>query len=1254
MSRPVRLARSLSSRRSAALGTSCTTALFAAVLSALTGCGGARTTTPSRASIDAVRARATAAPGDANVQRELASAELLLEGGDPVRVPDALSRAARLAPDDARVRYLQALEDDGKGRLDAAFEAYLGALGKASAGADAVSQAIAEASLSALADLVDVVPRGRERLRAVLEPLHAAPASLGLAARHHLAELLFDQAWRRGERDTVRAIAANLGCPAEWRVAGPFGPRELLGFDETSPAEGRGPLADRYDLGPGRGTRPTRTLEPRGCGVNLGGGAISAAGTSVAEARLTVARAGRYTLRLETPNSVALSVDGAPVARLDARREPLGRTSLHTLELTAGEHELEVKLTTRHPNPILVVSLAPAVPADAVALPAADAASPLEQYLAASLAIARGDVVTARERAHPVAAKPDATAPWLVLRAAIALGDPLVPADVRRDDARALLRRAMRRDESLWYPILQSARLDAAEGRIVEAIGVVRVGLERFPGVLGFAMTLAELYQSKGWTADADDTLRRAAATLPGACSVQRGLFDALRRRDRHPEARALVETLIACDARSNLRFQLLRDLRRWDEAATELTRLAALEPRQSRVGLLGPELDLARQRGDDATVARLLTELDAETPLSPFAPLSRADSALAQGDAASARQLLDAALLREPGAMGELHRVRRAIGGADDLAAYRKDGAAILRDFLASGRSYTQPQVLVFDYAATRVYPDGSSLQLVHQIYRVQSDEAVNQHGEFQLPEGARLLTLNTIKADGRRMEPDEIAGKDTISLPALAVGDFVESEYLVLSEPSGSFPGGFVGERFYFQSAEVPFDTTSQVYVVPRELPIVVDPRGPAPTAEERFDGDLRVLAFTVRESRPIVPEPGTVNGREFLPSVNVAVRADWGAFIDGMRDVLADRDVRDPAAARLVAGIVEGARDADAKARRLYAWTLENVESSEAFFGSAPAMLAARTGNRVRVLRYLLDLAGISTDLVAVRSRAADATESNVADAETYASALLRVTLPSGEVWLSGNERWTPFGYVPPLLRGQEGLMLAPGAPRVRVPPAPASDELHEVVAEVHLGTGGAARVEVTETFRGAGASGWRGQLEEIPAAELERRFEQGYVARLLPGAELSTLGIEGRDNPDAPLVVKYTFTVADLGRRTGGRWLVPGLFPLQLGASLAPLASRTTPQLVPNESDEHITLRFHAAEASLPTPPAPTELRGPGGATFAWRASRGAGTYTIDRRVQIPIQRVAPADYPALADFCRRADEAEARDTGFATR
>jgi predicted Zn-dependent protease len=1231
--------------------------IFFFALLALAGCGGgARTAGPRQLTIADVRARAAAAPNDPDAQRELAIAESLMDGGDPARVQAALERATRLAPEDARLVFLAAVADDGTGKLDLAFASYLRALQLASAGPDATSQAIAEASLSALADMMDVVPNGRAQLRTALDALQAAPGTLDLGARNLIAEQLVELAYRRGDLAAVRALAASQGCPAEWRVAGPFGPRELLGFDVVAPAQGRGPLADTYDLGPGRGVRPTRTIEPRGCAANLGGGPVGGPGTTIAEARATISRAGRYVVRLETPNSVELFVDGASVVRLDARVEPVPRTTFHFVELSAGEHELEVKLTSRHPNPILVVSLAPAVATDDAQLPADLSGRPLEAYLATNVAIARGDVVGARELAQPFAKVRGAAAPWLVVRAAIALGDPLVPSEVRRDDARALLRRALERDPSLWYPVLQMARLDAADGRAVEAIGVVKVGLERFPGVLGFYLTLADLYQSKGWTSDSDDAIRRAALAVPGACAVQRGLYDAARRRDRHMEAWGMTDALLACDARTNVRYQQLLDQRHWDEAATELARLATFEPRQNKLGFLTAELELAHQRGDEAAVERKLAEIAAESPLSPFAPLSRADRLLAAGEPAQARAVLDEALLREPASMGELRRVRRAIGGVDDLAPYRKDGAAILAAFLASGRTYTQPQVLVFDYAATRVFPDGSAMHLVHQIYRVQSDEAVNEHGEFQPPGNARILTLHTIKADGRRMEPDEIAGKETISLPSLAVGDFVESEYVTLEDPPASFPNGFIGDRFYFQSVEVPFDTTSQVYIVPRDMPIVIDPRGPAPVAEERMDGDLRVLTFTLHESRPLVPEPGSVGGREFLPSINVAVSATWEAFVDGMRDVLADRDVRDPSAERLVREILRGKESAgpEAKARTLYAWVLENVENSDAFFGSAPAMLAARTGNHVRVLRYVFALAGIPSDLVAVRSKAADITESQVADAETFANGLLRLQLPSGETWISGSERWMPFGYVSPMLRGQEGLVVAPGAPRVRVTPAPEGGERHDVVADVHLGVEGQARFDVEETFRGGGAIGWRGQLEEIPAAELQRRFEQGYVARLVPGAELQSIEIIGQDKPDQPLVVKYSFTVSDLGRRANGHWLVPGLFPLQLGESLVPRDSRTTTQFIPSDTDEHIVIRFHAADGALPAPPAAVNLRGPGGATFSWRAQRAAGVYTIERGVRIPIQRIAPAGYAALATFCRSADEAETRDTAFAVR
>src|SRR5690606_31519622 len=126
---------------------------------------------------------------------------------------------------------------------------------------------------------------------------------------------------------------------------------------------------------------------------------------------------------------------------------------------------------------------------------------------------------------------------------------------------------------------------------------------------------------------------------------------------------------------------------------------------------------------------------------------------------------------------------------------------------------------------------------------------------------------------------------------------------------------------------------------------------------------------------------------------PSINWAVNATWSSFLDGLRDVLADRDVIDPAAQRL-AREVAGEGDDRTRAERLYRWLLDETENNDDVFGEAPVMIAQRTGNRVRMLHYLLGLVGIRSDLLVVRGLGNDQTRSEVADEETYTNLVLRL--------------------------------------------------------------------------------------------------------------------------------------------------------------------------------------------------------------------------------------------------------------------
>lgn len=222
---------------------------LALCLTVAAGCGGAGRGVRHHASIEDLRARAAASPSDPDAQSALAEAELLLEGGDPERQRPAIDGALRLSPNSARLHFLSAVEHDTHGRLSSALDEHLRVLALVANDDDALARAMAEVSLATLADYDDSVPDFSTRVQAALEPLTTSPAVLGPAAFDAASSLLLELAHRRGDIDAVRALASAMGCVTEARVAGPFGPRALLGFDRELPPDAPGPLAAHYELG---------------------------------------------------------------------------------------------------------------------------------------------------------------------------------------------------------------------------------------------------------------------------------------------------------------------------------------------------------------------------------------------------------------------------------------------------------------------------------------------------------------------------------------------------------------------------------------------------------------------------------------------------------------------------------------------------------------------------------------------------------------------------------------------------------------------------------------------------------------------------------------------------------------------------------------------------------------------------------------------------------------------------------------------
>jgi tetratricopeptide (TPR) repeat protein len=1202
-----------------------------------------------------------ASPDNAALQSTLAIAETFANEGDPLRASSQVDRALQLSPDRADLALISGLINEATGHPDHAFDHYQRALLAAIGKTDPTSIRVAEVAVVGISGLYDTVPNYNDRTRALLEPLATSTSALNVAARNAAISLLLSLAERRGDVAGATLLTGLHGCVTQVRVAGPFGPHDLIGFDRTFPPQPNAPLADSYDLGPRRGERATRNVVADGCAINLGGGPVAEGGVTYAQGRFTPAQAGRVVLRLSTPNSAEVFIDGTTVARVDRRVVVTANTIYLPVTLSAGEHLITIKLASRHPNPAFSIGFTALRDMDLLAVdgrvkiaPRNDFDAGFQDYLRATVAFERDDLIGAREALRHVDGH-HAESPLLLMQAAHAwLRDPLTPADVRMDRGRALLEASLQRMPDLWGPTLRLAGIEAENGRVNEAIATLRKATQQWPKVPSIALSLIELLSTREWNAEADRVLSDVRARFPQLCGATAPAMNAARRRMRADDAAEIGEEIMRCNARSNARFTTLVRERKVEEARAELQRLISLDATAaSSLGIRRTQIDLALQLGEVDSAEAELKRLQDEYPSASSFVLERIDRVLQSGDRDAALAILDAATERDHAAMASLRRVEGVLRGQHIMDPHRVDGLRTIADYESSGRSYDGPEVLVWDYMVVRVFPDGSALKLVHSIHRVQSDEAADELGEVEIPEDARVLTLRTVKSDMRVLEPDAIDGKETISLPDVAPGDYTEFEYLIADAPSAAFPRGYMGDRFYFRSFEVPFDISQLVTVLPKDMPVTVDRRGDAPPLVETALGDQRVMSWKVIEGRPLTRETSSVAHREYVPSVRVVARAPWNELVESIRDALLDRDLQDPEIVQVVSTIVGEAAPTDhlLRAQRLYYWVLENIEDDAQIFGQAALMVRARSGNRARALHYMLGLAGVSAQLALARSKGADATVTDTADPDTYAFLVIRIE-GSSPTWLSTVDRWAPFGYLPPALRGQDAIMLTDAADIVRLRDTTEGEDRRTTMMDVQLADDGSAVIDVVERFAGAEATGWREGLEGTAPAELERRFEESYVATLVPGARMRSLNISGRDAAAATLVLQYSFEVAQLGRRTREGWAVPAITPSRLAARFATVATRTTTELLTPPMDTDVTVRLHVPpQARAPRFHASHELHGPGQTQFIMQTAWQPGLLTIHRTVHVPMARITPSTYAQLSDFCHQADVAEGSEILF---
>jgi hypothetical protein len=1100
-------------------------------------------------------------------------------------------------------------------------------------------------------------------------------AILGLSAldpevRLRLSEALALLAVSNGDHDRASELRQQVGLVTSYSLAGPFSPYHYLEFDRAFPPE-QNPTAQSYEVPWGntawRSMRFANGLLPVGHALGAFDPPAEEARARPPSGDLFYARAeieagaAGTLLCVESTASLRLFVDGRPVLTRDLFRRPLPRAQWFVVFASAGTHPLLVKAAAGEPlhglriyaRPIARgVTLPPSGP-ELVARMSPLVGEKLARELA-SLALVTADP----SGALAILPSDDLGALGLSARTQLwgmleTLGDEDARSRTERDlDALLAI------DSGDLPAHLRRTQLLSDSGRVEAAArDFASVGPPRASAAWLTAQARLRLAHDAAPLALAP--LLLALSADPGNCQALEltlSLYDQMNAFSRGDQ---LAEAYVRCPG-----GQLALAQRRAQEQGPQ----ALVRYWQGRVTRSPSDPDAAVQLSDalmaldrpEAAEAVLLQELTAwPEDLAVLRKVGHLRDFV--GRHTQAREAFDRVLALD-GADLQLRRDLALLEG-DDVLAGLPTIRSVMEASLWIGASKAS-QATFLDSGAAAIHRDGSVTERVRSLQRPLDEAGVTELGELELPPGAMLVALRTHKRDGRVLDAEAQSSgeKKTISAASLAVGDDLETDYLLSTPPSRRGAGGSA-DGFFFQASDSSLQRS--YYLVKSDGPAVVDSHrveGPAPQFPGEWSHDARQV--------PALPaEPLSVPPTEFLPWVQVGTGDTASDLARSVADGLLPKQVVDQTLVDMVAPL-RSIGDPSARAEALWA-LLSNAIRGDSGSLSEPVseVISRGSGNLLLPMKVGLQILGINAHIVLVNGPTASEEPRRFLQLTEFTDSLLAIDVPGRPpLYLATSLRYAPFGRVPPVLCGRFALEVPNGDERGRTfampacqPPATAEAlDVHRLSFTIRLGDDGAIEGDAVERFEGFTASSFRSSLEQLDDTQRKQGVESA-LASVFRGVELLDLSFTAPPHPGAPLIVSYRFRAPDYATpeleervtNEGMPWSVPlRAFPAKLGERYVQLATRKAALLIGQDDHSILDLRLVLPKNAVRTgtsaaPAAPMSLENTFGVFRRTESTASASEVKIHEELVLPAQRVSPAAYSSFATFAAAVDEAQNR-------
>ena len=748
----------------------------------------------------------------------------------------------------------------------------------------------------------------------------------------------------------------------------------------------------------------------------------------------------------------------------------------------------------------------------------------------------------------------------------------------------AELEQALSLDPSLDRARLALLSVMLERGDTADVVGKLEaLPANQLEGLAG-AMLTYEAYRARGSDLQAERALAKAAAINPENCDVLMAQRDLARERNQVAREDALSEALVACPGTLGLRANLAQRRDRQAEALSLYTKSLERTPDELSSMVLLADVAIAAGNWADAIAwnEKMLV-------LAPYRAVSRitlADLYARANQPERAREQIGIALAQLP-ENPRLHEIAEHLGIPDELMQWRiagTDAVVSYREALANAEvPEGVSEVMLLDRQVSMLYPTGGHRHIVHQMFHVLSDQAIDAHGEFNQP-GVRLLTLHSIKPDGRVIEPEVVSGKEGVILRDLEIGDIVEVEFSYAQSPDPALPGFFDLGRFRFQSPDIPFHRSELLVLMPAamENKVTVERRNAAPVAQRRAvelrEGKFTELTFRAERVPRLGTEPYSRSMLDELPMVQVHSTLDVREWLDGLAGQIRPAQRSNP---ELRAKAIELAEPYDTthdKVDAIWRWVMAEVEEGGDITTPATITLSGRQGNRLVLLRAMFEQVGIASELWLLRDKFGPTVQPGgdplVEAYDTVILAVLQGDQPP--LLVSTASEVIPLGYLAPSYAGGKGLRVQlerdeGPASEIDVPTQqPQHRDRRRWELDIQVGAQGAGKVSGVLELSGIEAIQWRDAFQQIDADRRPEVFIQAELARIIPGSgmDLDALEVENEFDLDLPLRMTFAAHGRNLGVVQSGQLaLLAAAVPIDQATMYVRLPERWSGLVIP---------------------------------------------------------------------------------------